>query len=184
VGALMAIFALGDRTPRVDPEAWVHESAQVVGDVVLAAGVTVWPGAVLRGDYGHIEVGPGSVVEDNCVIHAAASAPTSIGSHTVLGHLAHVEGCRIGDRVLIGSGSVVLREATIESGSMVAAAALVTPGSVVPSGYRAQGVPARNVRSTWSPEEIEEGAALYRRNGRRWQRELVRIDEEQGDEDV
>jgi carbonic anhydrase/acetyltransferase-like protein (isoleucine patch superfamily) len=172
----MALYALGELRPDIDPSAWVHESAQVIGDVTLAEGVTVWPGAVLRGDFGSITIGPNSVIEDNCVLHAG-SRPTRIGAEVVVGHLVHMEGCEVGDAVLIGSGSVVLRGVVVESGAVVAAGALVPQGMRVPTGQRAQGVPARLVEAKSMAAAVREGASTYRANGERWRRDLVRLEE-------
>ena len=173
----MALFALGDAAPHVHPGAWVHHSAQVIGDVTLHDGVTVWPGAVLRGDFGTITVGAGTVVEDNCVLHAGHDNPLVLGEDCILGHLVHIEGCTVEDAVLIGSGSSVNPRAIVRTGGLVAAGAVLPPGFEVPAGERAQGVPARLVANPLDPERVREGARQYRANASRWQRELVRIDE-------
>ena len=104
----MAVYALGDRVPTISPEAYVHPDATVIGDVTIGAGSTVWPGAVLRGDYGTIVVGERTSVQDGTVVHATADKATRIGDDCVIGHIAHLEGCTIEDRCLIGSGSIVL----------------------------------------------------------------------------
>src|SRR3954466_14166404 len=115
----MALYALGDRTPDVDPTAYVHPTAQLIGDVVVRAQASVWPGAVLRADLNRIEVGEGSAVEDNVVVHPAASRPTTIGRDCVIGHLAHLEGVLVEDAVLIGSRSLVLQDSSVRTGAIV-----------------------------------------------------------------
>src|SRR5688572_30493133 len=100
----MAIYALGDRTPDIHPEAFVHPDATVIGDVVLGAEASVWPGAVLRGDYGRIEVGARTSIQDGTVIHATHDLATVIGHECVVGHVAHLEGCVVEDYALVGSG--------------------------------------------------------------------------------
>lgn len=139
----MAIYALGDREPDIHPDAYVHPDAVVIGAVTLAAGASVWPGAVLRGDYGTISVGEHTNVQDGTVVHCTPIDPTIIGAGCVLGHNAHVEGATIGDHVLIASGSVVLNGSTIGTGAIVGAGAVVPFGFTVPERRMALGVPAK-----------------------------------------
>ena len=93
----MAIYAIDGKTPRIHPEAYVHPDAVVIGDVTIGAESTVWPGAVLRGDYGTITVGARTSVQDGTVIHATAQVSTTVGDGCVIGHLAHLEGCVLED---------------------------------------------------------------------------------------
>lgn len=170
----MAIYRLGGLTPHLDATAWVHASAQVIGDVVLAPETSIWPGAVLRGDYGRISIGLGSNVQDGAVLHTRGDEPTVVGADCVVGHLAHLESCVVEDVVLIGSTAVILPGAALRTGSMVAAGAVVTPGTEVPTGHRAQGVPARIVPAPEGlQDEIRALAARYRRNAARHRDECV-----------
>ena len=172
----MAVYALGDRTPQIDPEAYVHPDATVIGDVRIGAGSSVWPAAVLRGDYGTITVGERTSIQDGTVVHATHDKPTSIGSDCVVGHLAHLEGCTVEDRCLVGSGSVVLHDAVVRSGGLVAAGAVVGNRTEVPAFAMAMGVPAK-MRLDAVPEGSFEGAvALYAWNGQRYKDELTRLD--------
>ena len=109
----MAIYELDGATPNVDPDAYVHPDAVVIGDVTIGAGSSVWPSAVLRGDYGTITIGARTSVQDGTVIHAGPGFPTIIGDGCVIGHLAHLEGCTLEDGSLAGSGSVVLHWAVV-----------------------------------------------------------------------
>ena len=104
----MPLYALGDRTPSIHADAFIHPDAVVIGDVRVGADSSVWPSAVLRGDYGTIIVGERTSIQDGAIIHAVAQFPTVIGDDCVVGHLAHLEGCVIEDRALVGSGSIVL----------------------------------------------------------------------------
>ena len=115
----MAVYALGDRVPDIHPDAYVHPDASVIGDVRIGAGSSIWPGAVLRGDYGTIIVGERTSIQDGTVVHATAEQATTIGNDCVVGHLAHLEGCTVEDRCLIGSGSVVLHDVVVRSGALV-----------------------------------------------------------------
>ncbi len=172
----MAIYALGDRVPRVDPDAYVHPDAVVIGDVRIGAGATVWPGAVLRGDYGTIEVGARTSVQDGTVIHATAELATIVGSDCVIGHIAHLEGCTIEPWCLVGSGSVVLHRAVVRSHSLVGANAVVPNGMEVPSGAMALGIPAKLRPGVVKEGQFEGAVELYVDNGRRYRAELRRVD--------
>ena len=138
----MPVYALDDQVPAIDPDAYVHPDAVVIGNVELGAGSSVWPGAVLRGDHGLIRIGDRTSVQDGSIIHTTREWPTIIGADCVVGHRAHLEGCVVEDGCLIGSGSLVLNRARVEAGAVVAAAALIREGMVVPAGALAVGVPA------------------------------------------
>jgi carbonic anhydrase/acetyltransferase-like protein (isoleucine patch superfamily) len=136
------VYALDDQVPVIDPEAFVHPDAVIIGNVELGAGSSVWPGAVLRGDHGLIRIGDRTSIQDGTIIHTTRQWPTVIGSGCVVGHRAHLEGCVVEDGCLIGSGSLVLNRARVEAGAVVAAAALIREDMVVPAGALAVGVPA------------------------------------------
>ena len=138
----MPIYALDDLIPVIDPQAYVHPDAVIIGNVVLGPGASVWPGAVLRGDAGLIRIGDRTNIQDGTIVHTTQEWPTMIGADCVVGHRAHLEGCVVEDRCLIGSGSLVLNRARVHAGAVVAAAALVREDMVVPAGALAVGVPA------------------------------------------
>src|SRR5436190_1163347 len=172
----MALWALGDAVPLVDADAWVHPAAQLIGNVIVEANASVWPGAVLRADFGEIRVGAGSCVEDNCVIHPRSTQPTLIGRDCVVGHAVHLEGVVIEDAVLIGSGSNVLEGVHVHTGAVVAAGALVLQGVDVPSGHRAQGVPATLVPQPDAAAQVRAGADTYQRLARRYAEHMRHVD--------
>jgi carbonic anhydrase/acetyltransferase-like protein (isoleucine patch superfamily) len=172
----MAVYALGDLVPDIHPEAFVHPDAVVIGAVILGAQASVWPAAVLRADYGRIEIGALTSIQDGTVVHTTAQWPTLVGSRGVVGHNAHLEGCRVGDGCLIGSGSVVLNRATVESGAGVAAAALVPEDGHVPAGHVAVGVPARPRSAPDLAGWVTEAVRLYRDMAKRYRSELRRIE--------
>jgi carbonic anhydrase/acetyltransferase-like protein (isoleucine patch superfamily) len=172
----MAVYAIGDAVPEIHPDAYVHPDATVIGQVSIGAGTTVWPGAVLRGDYGRIVVGDRTSIQDGAVIHATETLPTVIGSDCVVGHIAHLEGCVVEDGCLIGSGSVVLHRALVRTGALVGAGAVVNNGVEVPSRAMALGVPAK-IRPDTVPEgSFEDAVARYVANGERYRKELRRLD--------
>ena len=142
------------RLPVVDPTAYIDESAQVIGDVVIGAESSIWMCAVVRGDVNYIRIGARSNVQDNSVVHVMHDThPTIIGDDVTLGHGVIVHGCTIKNRVLIGMGAVVLNGAEIGEDSIVAAGALVTEGMVVPPRSLVMGSPAK-VRRVLEDDQV------------------------------
>ena len=172
----MPIYALGPLEPDIAESAFVHPDAVIIGQVRIGPEASVWPCAVLRGDHGRIEVGARTSVQDGTVVHTTRDWPTLIGADCVVGHNAHLEGCVVEDRCLIGSGSVTLNRARIGTGAIVAAAALVTEGFEVPPGALVAGVPA-TIKKTGMPTEWVEGSVRsYLASARRYRAELRRLD--------
>jgi carbonic anhydrase/acetyltransferase-like protein (isoleucine patch superfamily) len=171
----MPIYSLGDRIPQIDRDAFVHPDAVIIGDVRIGADSSIWPCAVLRGDYGTIIVGERTSIQDGAVIHAVDEYPTVIGSDCVIGHLAHLEGCTVEDRVLIGSGSIVLHEVVVHTGATVGAGAVVRNGTDVPTNAMALGVPAKLRLESCTEDVAVASAALYAQNGRRYKAELKKL---------
>ncbi len=173
----MALYALDERTPQVAETAWVADSAQVVGGVVLGPDSSVWPGVVIRGDSGPISVGEGSNIQDNSVLHTDEGVPLTIGKHVTVGHQVMLHGCTVGDESLIGIGAIVLNNARIGRNCLVGAGALVTEGKEFPDGSMIVGSPARVVRQL-TPEQIEglrRSAQHYMANARRYRAGLKKI---------
>jgi carbonic anhydrase/acetyltransferase-like protein (isoleucine patch superfamily) len=173
----MPIYRLGDLVPEIHPEAYIHPDAVVIGLVTIGAESTVWPGAVLRGDYGTIAIGARSSVQDGTVIHAGPGFPTVVGSGCVIGHAAHLEGCRLEDDSLVGSGSVVLHHAVVGTGATVGANAVVPNRMTVPAGALAIGVPAQLREGKSDVALIRLSAAEYVANGHRYRESLERLDD-------
>jgi carbonic anhydrase/acetyltransferase-like protein (isoleucine patch superfamily) len=172
----MAIYALGASAPDIAPSAFVHPDATVIGDVTIGEESTVWPQAVLRGDYGKIVVGAGTNIQDGAVVHCTRELDTFIGDDCVIGHLAHLECCVVENGALIGTGSIVLHRVCVHSGALVGAAALVPNGMDVPAGAIAVGVPARIREGVADTADIARNAAEYAQNGKRYVEELRRLD--------
>jgi carbonic anhydrase/acetyltransferase-like protein (isoleucine patch superfamily) len=173
----MPIYALGDRTPTIHPDAYVHPDAVIIGDVTIGSLSSVWPSAVLRGDYGTIVVGDRTSIQDGAVVHAVADFPTLVGSDCVVGHLAHLEGCIIHDGALVGSGSIVLHHAEVNSGATVGAGCVVTNNQIVPANALAVGVPAKIKENASNEAMIQGSAAVYVQNARRYKQELQLLSE-------
>ena len=158
----MTVSALGDQVPRIDPTAWVHPDATIIGDVEIGPGSSIWPGAVLRGDFGAIRIGARTSIQDNAVIHAAPWAPTVVGDECVIAHLAFIETAVVGDRCMVAVGAQMLPGSPSTTGAIAAAGAVLANDSRCRAGIRAQGVPATIVPSDKpDPAYIAEGAAEY-----------------------
>jgi carbonic anhydrase/acetyltransferase-like protein (isoleucine patch superfamily) len=170
------LYGLGDAVPDIHPDAYVHPDATVIGTVTIGAGSTVWPQCVLRGDYGRIVIGARTSIQDGSVIHTTALHDTIVGDDCVIGHLVHLECCTIHDRALVGTGSIVLHRAVVESGALVGAGAVVPNDMKVPSRAMALGVPAKLREDAVDPDEITRIAELYVANATRYRTELRRLD--------
>jgi carbonic anhydrase/acetyltransferase-like protein (isoleucine patch superfamily) len=172
----MAIYALDGAVPNIDPTAYVHPDAVVIGNVTIGPESSIWPGAVLRGDYGTITIGARSSIQDGTVVHAGPGFPTIVGDGCVIGHLTHLEGCILEDDSLAGSGSVVLHHAVVSRGATVGANAVVPNNMVVPPGALAIGVPAQIREGKSNLAIIQMSAAEYAGNAKRFRENLQRLD--------
>lgn len=151
--------------PTVALSAFIDESAQVIGDVMIGDESSVWMNAVVRGDVNHIRIGSRTNLQDGVIVHVQGepSHPTLVGSEVTVGHGAILHGCTVADRCLIGMGVILLNGVQVGEGSIVAAGSLVTERTVVPPRALVMGSPAR-VRRAVTDEEyaaIRESAANY-----------------------
>ncbi len=149
----MPAYSLEGLVPVVDPTAFVHPQAVLIGDCLVGAGCYVGPGATLRGDFGRIILGPGSNVQDGCVLHSFPGRQTRLEEDAHIGHGAVLHGCTIRRGVLVGIGAIVMDDAVVEEEAFVGAASFVPAGFVVPARTLVLGVPARVVRDL-KPEEL------------------------------
>jgi carbonic anhydrase/acetyltransferase-like protein (isoleucine patch superfamily) len=174
----VAIYQLGDLTPRIAASAWVADSASVIGEVVLEDEASVWYGAVLRGDNDLITVGRRCNVQDGSVLHTDKGIRLTLGEGVTIGHQVMLHGCTVGDGSLIGIQSVLLNGAKIGRHSIVGAGSLVTEGKEFPDGALIVGSPAKVVRML-TPEQIARlamSAAHYVANAQRHRSSLRRLD--------
>lgn len=168
------IYALEGVAPEINTEAWVAPDANVVGRVVLEAGVSVWFGATMRGDNEPIHVGRGSNVQENCVFHTDMGFPLRVGADCTIGHKAMLHGCNIGDGSLIGMGATVLNGARVGAGCLIGAGALITEGKEIPDGSLVMGMPGKVVRQLdgMARAELLASAAHYREQMTRFRKGL------------
>lgn len=173
----MAKYELDGVAPQVDASAWVADSAQVIGDVHLAASSSVWFGAVLRGDNDPIKVGEGSNIQDGSMLHTDKGKPLDIGRHVTIGHNVILHGCTIGDESLIGMGAIVLNGAKIGKHCLVGAGALVTENKEFPDGSLIVGNPAKVVRSLTDEQVagLKRSAEGYMANAKRFKSGLRKL---------
>lgn len=155
----MGIRPFKDKAPALGERVWVDPAATVIGEVELADDVSLWPGAVVRGDMHRIRVGARTSVQDNAVLHITHASefnpggfPLDIGEDVTIGHQAMLHGCTVGDRVMIGMQTMIMDGAVVESDVMLAAGSLVSPGKRLESGWLYRGRPARPVRELTEQE--------------------------------
>jgi carbonic anhydrase/acetyltransferase-like protein (isoleucine patch superfamily) len=172
----MPRYALGDRQPQIDPSAFIHPDAVLIGDVRIGPESSVWPGAVLRADRAAIIVGAQTSIQDGTVIHVSTGLDTVVGDRCVVGHNAHLEGCTIHDDSLVGSGSTVLHRAVVGPHALVGANALVGNDKVVPPHARALGVPATITEGVVGDDDFAIAVAGYVGNVHWYSAELKRLD--------
>ena len=174
----MAIFSLNGVEPQIAATAWVAEDATVIGNVILGEHVSIWPGAVLRGDQPEpITIGARSNIQDGSVLHSDTGQPITVGEGVTVGHQVVLHGCTIGDDSLVGIGAVVLNGSRIGRSCLIGARALVTEGKEFPDGVLIIGGPAKVARDL-TPEQIEalrQSAHHYVENGERFRNGLKRI---------
>ena len=173
----MAIYQLGERVPRIDPSAYVFDTATLIGTVILGARVSIWPYATLRGDNEPIEIGDDSNVQECSVLHADPGFPLTIGRRVTVGHQVMLHGCTIGDGSLIGIQVVVLNGAVIGSNCLIGAGALITEGKQIPDGSLVIGSPAKVVRQLEPAhiERIKRDTDSYVQRAVAYRRDLMRI---------
>jgi carbonic anhydrase/acetyltransferase-like protein (isoleucine patch superfamily) len=156
----MIIKPYRGKTPRIDPSAFVAETAVIIGDVEIGPRANIWYGVVIRGDINHVRIGAETNIQENTVVHVdlndrgLGDCATIIGDRVTVGHGAILHGCKIGDDCLIGMGATVLSGASVGAGSVVAAGALVREGQQIPERSMVMGMPAEVKRQL--PEEAVE----------------------------
>jgi len=175
----MTLYAFEDHKPELpaDGDYWIAPNAHVMGKVRIGSGVGIWFGVVLRGDNELIDIGRGSNVQENTVMHTDIGLPLTIGENCTIGHNATVHGCTIGDNTLIGMGATVLNGAVIGKNCLIGAGALVTEGKVIPDGSLVVGSPAQVKRALDDKAiaGLKWSALHYQENMRRFKTGLTEV---------
>lgn len=173
----MALYELDGVAPQLAEGTWVADSAQVMGAVVLGENVSIWFGAVLRGDTEPLTIGRNSNVQDLSVLHADVGSPLTIGENVTIGHQVMLHGCTVGDNSLIGIQAVVLNNAKIGRNSIVGAGSVVTEGKAFPDNSLIIGAPAKVVRTLdeAAVAKLRASAEHYVDNGHRFAKGLKKI---------
>ena len=169
------ITSLGSSAPRIEPSVWVAPSAWILGAVSLGEHASVFFNSVLRGDILPIEIGPETNIQEHCLLHTShGRTPTIVGSQVTVGHRAIIHGATVGNRCLIGMGSIILDETVIEDECVIAAGALVAEGKRIPSRSLVMGVPGKIVREVQDHEiaNILESARAYVQTARELRRAI------------
>lgn len=171
------IYTLGERRPQIAADAWVADSASLIGSCRLEPGSSVWFNCVLRGDNDELIVGENSNVQDGCVLHTDAGKKLVIGRGCTIGHMVMLHGCTLEDHVLVGIGAVVLNDAHIGAESIVAANSLVPERKRFPPGVMLMGSPAKVVRELSAEERanLRWAADHYVQNARRFREQLRKV---------
>ncbi len=174
----MPIYRLGDLTPQIAPDAFVAPSADIIGDVHIGAGSSIWFGCVLRGDGNFIRIGVRSNIQDGTIVHITRKTHgTTIGNDVLVGHQAIIHGCQLHDHSFVGLGACVMDACVIETDAMLGAGALLPPGKIIPSGQLWLGNPARYVRDLTAAEIARNraGAAGYAELAQTFRAQLVAL---------
>lgn len=157
------VYSWDGIVPVIDPAAFVHPEAVVIGDVIVGAGVYVGPCAVLRGDFGRIVLHPGSNVQETCVVHSFPGKDVVVEESGHIGHGAVLHGCHIGKNAMVGMNAVVMDEAVVGENTIIAAMAFVKAGARIPPNSLAVGSPAKVVRELMADEIAwkRQGTGVY-----------------------
>jgi carbonic anhydrase/acetyltransferase-like protein (isoleucine patch superfamily) len=160
---MMGLYEFDGKKPKIDPEAYVSPRASLIGDIEIGADSSIWEFAVLRADLNYIRVGKGTSIQDNVSVHTTFTNPTTIGDYVTCGHNCVIHACEIGDRTVVGMGSVVLDGSKVGKDCVIGAGSVVTNDTVIPDGSLVLGIPGKVVREV--PESLREaflaGAQLY-----------------------
>lgn len=173
----MPLYELDGRRPTIAEDTWIAPDANIIGDVVIEEGASVWFGCTLRGDNEQIVIGKGSNVQESTVMHTDPGFALIIGENCTIGHKAMLHGCRIADGALIGMGATVLNGARIGRDCLIGAGALITEGKDIPDGSLVMGTPGKIVRELdpVAVKGLEMSARHYQDNMRRFRAGLREV---------
>ena len=173
----MTLYSLSAKTPQVDDTAWIAPDANIIGMVILRENTSVWFCATLRGDNEVIDIGVGSNIQENTIMHTDIGYPLTVGENCTIGHKSMLHGCKIGNNSLIGMGAIILNGATIGNNCLIGAGALITENKVIPDGSLVMGSPGKIVRQLDAEtiQGLRNSALHYQENARRFSTELDEV---------
>lgn len=177
----MPLYSFEGRKPKIGKTSFVHEEAVIIGKVTIGEGCYVAAGAVLRGDWGEIEVGDGSNIQENVVIHARPESVTRLAADSHVGHGAILHGCTLDKHVLVGMGAIINDDVCVGENVVIGSGALIPPRQQIPPGVLVVGVPAKVVKelTTEMKEYALWGTCLYQTLPGRYHASLVKISPEE-----
>ncbi|MCT9074907.1 gamma carbonic anhydrase family protein [Cupriavidus gilardii] len=173
----MAIYRIGEKTPVIHPSAYISEHAVIIGDVEIAEDVSIWPGAVIRGDNDKITIRRGANVQEGAVLHTDPGFPVDVGELVSVGHQAMLHGCKVGSHSLVGIQAVILNGSELGQKSLVGAGSLIGERKTFPAESLVMGVPAKLVRDLTDEVKaaIEKNASDYMTKAKKYKEELVKV---------
>lgn len=173
----MTIYTLAGKSPRINKTSWIAPDANIIGNVILGVRTSVWFCVTLRGDNEVIDIGAGSNVQENTVVHTDIGYPLIIGENCTIGHKVMLHGCKIGNNSLIGMGAIILNGATIGDNCLIGAGALITENKVIPDGSLVMGTPGKIVRELDAAaiQGLRNSALHYQENANRFSNELREV---------
>jgi len=172
----MAIYQYLHHVPAIDPDSYIADSADLIGQVRVGAGVSIWSNASIRADNGPIDIGAGTSIQENCVLHLDEGCPVSIGTNVTVGHQAMLHGCAVGDGSLIGMQAIVLNRARVGRHCLIGAGAIVPEGREIPERSLVIGV-GKIIRELTDEEvaALLASAQHYVERGRQFRTALTRL---------
>lgn len=174
----MPLFEIGGKRPKIDENvSFIAESAEIIGDVEIGEGATIFPGVVIEGFPIKVQIGKFTNIQSNSVVHGLNGITTIIGDYNTIGHRCIIHGCELGENVTVGIGSIVMGKTKIGDNSMIGAGSLVTQGKDFASNSLILGSPAKRMRDL-KPEEMQYNrqiAKMYSKEGRHVNKNLKRI---------
>lgn len=148
------IKSFKNQTPKIDKTAYISESVDIIGDVIIEKNCNIWFGSRLRGDMNFIRIGKNTNIQENSVVHVDVHCECIIGNNVTIGHGAIIHGCKIENNVLVGMGAIILNGAKVGKNSIIGAGSLIPQGKVIPEGVLVLGAPGKVVRDL-TEEEIK-----------------------------
>ena len=173
----MSIYHLGEMRPDIHETAWIADDANVIGNVELKEGSSVWFCTTIRGDNEIVVVGKGTNIQENTVMHTDIGFPLTIGENCTIGHKVMLHGCKIGNNTLIGMGAVILNGVKIGDNCLIGAGTLITENKVIPDGSLVMGMPGKIVRQLDDAAiaRLTQSALHYQENAARFCKKLVKV---------